>query len=46
MPQSSGDTGQCDVDDAGNDIEMPHDSDQAEEDVVINKELPEHKLKK
>ena len=42
MPESSGNTGQCNVDDAGNYIEMPQDFDQAEQDVVINKELPEH----
>ena len=42
VSESSGDTGQGNVDDASNYIEMSEDSDQAEQDVVINKELPEH----
>ncbi len=42
VSESSGDTGQCNVDDTSNYIEMSEDSDQAEQDVVINKELPEH----
>ena len=41
VPESCGDTRESDVDETGDDREVPQAADQAEQDVVWNKELSE-----
>lgn len=41
MPESCGDTREPDVNEAGDNSEVPQAADQAEQGVVGNKELPE-----
>ena len=42
MSESSGDTGEPNINDTSDNNEVPEDADQADEDVVIKQELPKH----